>query len=143
MAKIRDIMTTDVETCSLLDNVYEVAVKMKEFDVGAIPIVDGERLVGMITDRDLVIRGVAEKNPGSSKVEEVMSDHLITITPEATTDEAANIMAEHQISRLPIVEGDKLVGIVSLGDLAVNPKMDKRAEVALSEISETDKSQLQ
>lgn len=143
MAKIRDIMTTDVETCSLLDNVYEVAVKMKEFDVGAIPIVDGERLVGMITDRDLVIRGVAEKNPGSSKVEEVMSDHLITITPEATTDEAANIMAEHQIRRLPIVEGDKLVGIVSLGDLAVNPKMDKRAEVALSEISETDKSQLQ
>lgn len=143
MAKIRDIMTTDVETCSLLDNVYEVAVKMKEFDVGAIPIVDGERLVGMITDRDLVIRGVAEKNPGSSKVEEVMSDHLITITPEATTDEAANIMAEHQIRRLPIVEGDKLVGIVSLGDLAVNPKMDKKAEVALSEISETDKSQLQ
>ncbi|SEN30572.1 CBS domain-containing protein [Mesobacillus persicus] len=143
MAKIREIMTTDVETCSLLDNVYEVAVKMKEFDVGAIPIVDGERLVGMITDRDLVIRGVAEKNPGSSKVEEVMSDHLITITPETTTDEAANIMAEHQIRRLPIVEGDKLVGIVSLGDLAVNPKMDKKAEVALSEISETDKSQLQ
>lgn len=143
MAKIREIMTTDVETCSLLDNVYEVALKMKEFDVGAIPIVDGERLVGMITDRDLVIRGVAEKNPGSSKVEEVMSDHLITITPETTTDEAANIMAEHQIRRLPIVEGDKLVGIVSLGDLAVNPKMDKKAEVALSEISETDKSQLQ
>ncbi|MBM4764057.1 CBS domain-containing protein [Bacillus sp. B15-48] len=143
MGKIRNIMTTDVECCTLLDNVYEVAVKMKEYDVGAIPIVDGETLVGMITDRDIVIRGVADKHPPSSKVEKVMSDHLVTITPETSTEEAARLMADHQIRRLPVVEGNKLVGIVSLGDFAINPKMDQQAEEALSEISEQDRSQLQ
>ena len=61
MKKVKDLMTHEVETCSLLDNVYEVAVKMKQYDVGAIPVVDGERLVGIITDRDLVVRGYAEK----------------------------------------------------------------------------------
>lgn len=143
MSKIREIMTTDLETCSLLDNVYEVAVKMKEFDVGAVPIVDGEKLVGMITDRDIVLRGIAEKKPPSSKVEVVMSEHLVTITPDTSTKEAAKLMSDHQIRRLPVVEGDKLVGIVSLGDFAIHPKMDNQAEVALSEISEQDRSQIQ
>ncbi|MCM3587063.1 CBS domain-containing protein [Mesobacillus maritimus] len=143
MGSIREIMTTDVETCSLLDNVFEVAVKMKENNVGAIPIVDGEKLVGMITDRDIVMRGIAEKKPPSSKVEVVMSDYLVTITPDTSTEEAAKLMADHQIRRLPIVEGDRLVGIVALGDLAVEPKFDNNAEIALSEISEHDKSQLQ
>lgn len=136
MEKIRDIMTADVESCSLLDNVYEVAVKMKELNVGAIPIVDRDKMVGMITDRDIVIRGVAEKHPGSSKVEEVMSRNLITISPDATTGEAAKLMAEHQIRRLPVVEGDKLVGIVSLGDFAVRELSDDKAKRALTEISE-------
>lgn len=136
MEKIRDIMTADVESCSLLDNVYEVAVKMKELNVGAIPIVDRDKIIGMITDRDIVIRGVAEKHPGSSKVEEVMSRNLITISPDATTGEAAKLMAEHQIRRLPVVEGDKLVGIVSLGDFAVRELSDDKAKRALTEISE-------
>ena len=80
MGIIKDIMSEDIECCSLLDNMYEVAVKMKELNVGAIPIVDEKRLVGMITDRDIVIRGVAEKNPGSTKVEKIMSDQLVTVT---------------------------------------------------------------
>ncbi|KGM45828.1 CBS domain-containing protein [Neobacillus niacini] len=136
MEKIRDIMTDQVECCTLLDNVFEVAVKMKELNVGAIPIVDKEKIVGMITDRDIVIRGVAEKHPGSTKVEDIMSDKLITISADATTNEAANLMAEHQIRRLPVVEGDKLVGIVSLGDFAIRKMTDDQAKEALSEISE-------
>ncbi|MCM3665766.1 CBS domain-containing protein [Mesobacillus subterraneus] len=136
MRKIRDIMTSDVETCTLLDNVFEVAVKMKDLNVGAIPIVDGDRLVGMITDRDIVIRGVAEKHPPSSKVEAVMSDHLVTATQDMTTEEATKLMAEHKIRRLPVVEGDKLVGIVALGDFAVNELTDEQAQHALTEISE-------
>src|SRR3954470_4994652 len=104
MEKIRDIMTEEIECCTLLDNIFEVAVKMKELNVGAIPIVDQEKLVGMITDRDIVIRGVAEKHPGSSKVEDIMSNNLITISPDATSREAAKLMAEHQIRRLPVVE---------------------------------------
>jgi CBS domain-containing protein len=136
MEKIRDIMTDQVECCTLLDNVFEVAVKMKELNVGAIPIVDKDRLVGMITDRDIVVRGVAEKHPGSTKVEDIMSDKLITISADASTKEAADLMAEHQIRRLPVVEGDKLIGIVSLGDFAIRKMTDDQAKEALSEISE-------
>lgn len=136
MEKIRDIMTDDVECCSLLDNVYEVAVKMKELNVGVIPIVNEEKLVGMITDRDIVVRGVAEKNPGSTKVEKIMSNKLVTATEEMTTKEAARLMSEHQIRRLPVVEGEKLIGIVSLGDFAIHDLTDEQAGHALSDISE-------
>jgi len=138
MKSIRDIMTTDVECCTPLDNVYEVAVKMKELDVGAIPIIDNDKLIGMITDRDLVVRGIAEKRAGSNQVTNVMSDKLITVTPDVSLEEAANLMAEHQIRRLPVVEKDKLVGIVSLGDLSIERMSDEKAGHALSEISETD-----
>ncbi|PLR79189.1 CBS domain-containing protein [Bacillus sp. V3-13] len=138
MEQVRDIMTEDVETCSLLDNVFEVAVKMKELDVGAIPIVDNEKLVGMITDRDIVVRGIAEKYPGSSKVEAIMSKNLITVSPDTSTKEAAELMAQHQIRRLPVVENGKLVGIVALGDLAVRELTDDQAKTALSEISEPE-----
>ncbi|OIK14069.1 CBS domain-containing protein [Bacillus sp. MUM 116] len=143
MEKIREIMTDNVESCSLLDNVYEVAVKMKELNVGAIPIVDHEKLVGMITDRDIVLRCVAEKNPPSSKVEEIMSNELITISPDASTREAAKLMAEHQIRRLPVVEGDKIVGIVSLGDFAIRDLTDDQAKQALTEISEPNYNGIQ
>jgi CBS domain-containing protein len=136
MRLVKDIMSKEVECCSLLDNMYEVAVKMKELNVGAIPIVDEERLIGMITDRDIVIRGVAEKNPGSTKVEKLMSDQLVTVTSDTTTNQAASLMAEHQIRRLPVVDGEKLIGIVSLGDFATNEWTDQQAGNALSEISE-------
>jgi CBS domain-containing protein len=137
MGNIGEIMTKQVETCSLLDNVFEVAVKMKEWNVGAVPIVDNDQLVGMITDRDIVLRCIAEKHPASSKVEEIMSNNIITISPDATTQEAAKLMAQHQIRRLPVVEGKRLVGIVALGDLAVRELTDDQAKSALSEISES------
>ena len=136
MEEIREIMTDNVECCTLLDNLFEVAVKMKELNVGAIPIVDEERLVGMITDRDIVIRGVAEKHPGSTKVEDIMSRTLVTVTPETSSSDAAKLMAEHQIRRLPVEENGKLVGIVSLGDFAIRDLTDDQAKEALTEISE-------
>lgn len=141
MTQIRDIMTKEVETCSLNDNVYEVAVKMKEDDVGVIPIVNNDKLVGVITDRDIVLRCIAEKNPPSSKVEEIMSSHLVTVAPDTTTQEAAGIMAKEQIRRLPVVENGRLVGIVALADFAVRDLTDNQAKVALSEISEPDENQ--
>jgi CBS domain-containing protein len=143
MGKVKDMMSKDIECCSLLDNVFEVAVKMKELNVGSIPIVDEERLVGMITDRDIVIRGVAEKNPGSTKVEKIMSDQLVTVTSDTTTQAAAKLMAQHQIRRLPVVEGDKLIGIVSLGDFATHQLTDEQAGQALSDISEQNSNQIQ
>ncbi|EQB97150.1 hypothetical protein GA8_02570 [Geobacillus sp. A8] len=111
---------------------------MRDFNVGAIPIVDDGRLVGMITDRDIVVRGMAEKRPGSTAVTEVMSRDLVTLSPDDSVQKAADMMARHQIRRLPVVENGRLVGIISLGDLATNRYSDERAGRALSEISEQD-----
>jgi CBS domain-containing protein len=143
MEEIRDIMTDNVECCTLLDNMFEVAVKMKELDVGAIPIVDQDHLMGMITDRDIVIRGVAEKHPGSTKVEEIMSKTLVTVSPDTSSKDAAKLMADHQIRRLPVVENGRLVGIVSLGDFAIRQLTDDQAKQALTEISERNYNGLQ
>lgn len=129
-------MSNDVECCTLVDNVFEVSRKMRNLNVGAIPIVDGEQLVGMITDRDIVIRGIAGKKPPSSKVETIMSDEIISVSPDTSAKEAAQLMAKHQIRRLPVVENNKLVGIISLGDFAINELTDDKAKRALSEISE-------
>ncbi|MDR0137229.1 CBS domain-containing protein [Metabacillus idriensis] len=142
MQKVRDIMSNDIQACTPLDNVYEVAVKMKEWNVGAIPIIENDQLLGMITDRDLVVRGIAEKHPGSYQVTKVMSDHLCTISPDASADEAAQLMAEHQIRRLPVVEDGHIVGMVSLGDLSLNQLTDQQAGSALTTISENDDHQL-
>ncbi|KPB03342.1 CBS domain-containing protein [Bacillus sp. CHD6a] len=137
MQTVRDVMTTDVDCCTPLDNVFEVATKMKDLNVGAIPIVENGQLLGMITDRDLVVRGIAEKHPGSNPVTNVMSDHLITISPDTSVAEASHLMAEHQVRRLPVVENGHLIGIVSLGDLAVRDYSDDQAGDALSDISES------
>ncbi|CAH2713390.1 Hypoxic response protein 1 [Neobacillus rhizosphaerae] len=143
METIRDIMTDEVECCTLLDNMYEVALKMKELNVGAIPIVDQDKLIGMITDRDIVIRGVAEKHPGSSKVGEIMSHDMITVSPDTTSKDAAKLMAKHQIRRLPVVEESRLIGIVSLGDFAISELTDDQAKEALTEISEQNYNGIQ
>lgn len=137
MDHVRDVMTSSVEYCTPLDNVFEVAVKMKELNVGAIPICENDHLLGMITDRDIVIRGVAEKRPNSTRVTDIMSEHLITADPGMSIEEAAKLMAKNQIRRLPIVENNRLVGICSLGDLAVHKGSDDDAGYALSEISES------
>ncbi len=143
MEEIRDIMTENIECCTLLDNMFEVAVKMKELNVGAIPIVDQDQLIGMITDRDIVIRGVAEKHPGSTKVEDIMSKTMVSVSPNTTSKEAAKLMADHQIRRLPVVENGKLIGIVSLGDFAIRQLTDNQAKEALTEISEQNYNGLQ
>ncbi len=136
MRTIKDIMSKDCVTVTLKDNVYEIAVKMKKHNIGCIPVVEGKKLIGVVTDRDLVIRGYAEKRSGSAAVEQVMSRDVATISPGATVEEAAKLMASEQIRRLPVVENGELVGIVSLGDLAVRKSHEDEAGEALSRISE-------
>lgn len=136
MTTLKEIMTEEVDACSPADNIYEVAVKMKDEHVGSIPICVEGKLMGMITDRDIVVRGVAEKLPNTSQVQEVMSDDIFTASGSMDVTEAAKLMAEHQIRRLPIIDGEKLIGIVSLGDLAVHQSTEHEAAIALSEISE-------
>ncbi len=137
---LKDIMETDVATVSLKDNIYEVAVKMKQHDVGFIPVVEGRQLIGVITDRDLVIRGYAEKHSGSTAVKEVMSDQQVVSVPSDTSiEEAAKLMARNQIRRLPVVDNNELVGVVAIGDLAVRSITEEEAGQALSQISEKNK----
>ncbi|MGG4550897.1 CBS domain-containing protein [Paenibacillus sp. FSL W8-0186] len=136
MRKVKDIMTDQVVTVSPKDNIYEVAVKMKNNDTGFIPVVEnGDRLIGVITDRDLVIRAIADKHPGSTAVETVMTRGIRCASPDTPVDEAADMMAEQQIRRLPVTEGERLIGIVSLGDMAVRNNFADEAGDALSDIS--------
>lgn len=137
MQKLRDIMTTDVRFCIAEDNIFEAASKMAMLNVGVIPVCSDGQLIGVITDRDIVLRGVAEKRPNSTQVTEIMTTDVITATPDMSVQEAAKLMADRQIRRLPVVEGTKLVGICALGDLAIRKSSDDQAGEALSEISET------
>lgn len=135
MKTVKEIMTTDCVTVTLQDNVFEIAAKMKQNDIGFIPVVEGKKLIGVVTDRDLVIRGYAEKRSGSATVNDVMSEKLVTITTETTVDDAAKLMAQEQVRRLPVVNNGELVGVVAIGDLAVRDWYDDEAGEALSRIS--------
>lgn len=139
---IGEIMTTDCVTVTPLDNIYEAAVKMKQHDIGFLPIVEGKKLVGVCTDRDLVIRGYADKHPGSASITDVMTKECITVTPDTPVEEAAELMADKQIRRLCIVDQGELVGVCALGDLAVHSVYEQEAGRALTEISESDETQL-
>jgi CBS domain-containing protein len=136
MRKIADVMTTGCVTVSPKDNIYEAAVAMRDHDIGFVPVVEENKLVGVITDRDLVVRGYAGKHSGSTSVMEVISDDVQTVSPNLSVDEAVTLMAAKQIRRLPVVENGDLKGIVSLGDLAVREIFVSEAGEALSGISE-------
>jgi len=118
--RIADLMTQNPRTITPDSSVADAAKMMRDDDVGLLPVADGDRLVGTLTDRDVAIRVVAEgRDPDSTKVNEVASTDLVTIDPEQTLDEALRLMAQHQVRRLPVVEEDgKLVGIVAQADVA-------------------------
>lgn len=120
--RIGDLMTKDPRTVGEDASVVDAARVMRDDDVGLVPIVEGERLVGTITDRDIAIRVVAEsRDPSSLNVREVASTDLVTIDPQQELDEALRLMAQHQVRRLPVVEEDgRLVGIVSQADVALH-----------------------
>jgi len=137
--KIKEIMTTDVETCMPESTLQEVASKMREINVGSIPICEDGRLVGIVTDRDIVIRGLAEQIPSDAPISEILSAEVITGTVDLTVEEAAELMAVHKIRRLPIVAGNQVIGIVSLGDLAIRDvSANHYAESTIIEISEME-----
>jgi CBS domain-containing protein len=128
---IRELMTPNPRTVEASAPVVEAAKIMGDEDVGIVPIVDGDRLVGTITDRDIAIRGVAEgKDPQSTTVREIASTQLVTIDPQQDLDEALRLMAQHQVRRLPVVEEDgRLVGIVAQADVARQADDSKTGEV--------------
>lgn len=137
MKTIEQVMTRDVETVHPSDTLREAAEKMRSLNVGPMPVCDGDKLVGMVTDRDIVVRAIAlGHDPNSSKVSDVMTDDVETISTNASLEEAANIMKDKQIRRLLVIDDDKkLCGIVSIGDLSQEAQDEITGE-ALEGISE-------
>jgi CBS domain-containing protein len=129
-------MTSNPCSIDAEKSVAYAAKMMKEEDVGLAPIVEGDKLVGMLTDRDIAIRVVAEgRNPDQTKVREVASNQVVTIDPQQDLDEALRIMAKHQVRRLPVVEEDgRLVGVVAQADIAREGD-DSRTGELVEEIS--------
>jgi CBS domain-containing protein len=117
---IREVMTSNPRTIEADTPVAEAAKLMRDEDVGLAPVVEGDRLVGTLTDRDIAIRVVAEgKDPASTTVREVASTNVVTVSPEQDLDEALSLMAQHQVRRVPVVEQDgRLVGVVAQADVA-------------------------
>jgi CBS domain-containing protein len=136
--ELRDIMTRDVEVVDGNASLKEAATKMKKLDVGLIPVCDGDRLKGLLTDRDITIRATANgRDPSKTKVNEVMSTDIAYCLEDQAVDEAVILMEARQIRRLPILNQDKqLVGIVSLADIAVHVGDRDLTGETLEEISE-------
>jgi CBS domain-containing protein len=127
---VRDAMTNDPRSVEASTPIVEAARLMKQEDVGVIPIVEGDRLHGVITDRDIVIRIVAEgKDAQSATVGEAASQNVVTIDPQQELDEALRLMAQHQVRRLPVVEEDgRLVGILATADVAQHADEERVGE---------------
>jgi len=134
--KVKDIMTTELVTVAPSTVAVDAAKLMRDADIGDVLITDQDRLVGILTDRDLTVRIVAEGlNPSQARVGDHMTKDLVTGLPDWDIEDAGDIMAEEQIRRLPVVENGRLVGIVSLGDIAVQLMEEEVACDALEEIS--------
>jgi CBS domain-containing protein len=133
---IREVMTSNPRSVSPDDTIQNAACIMRDEDTGAVPVVENGRAVGIVTDRDIVIRAVAEGGQLNGPVRDIVTENLVWASPDMSTREAAELMSEHQIRRLPVVENECLVGIVSIGDLAVKEGKDGRVGDTLQHISE-------
>ncbi|NLY44216.1 MAG: CBS domain-containing protein [Clostridiaceae bacterium] len=135
--RLKDIMTNNVVYVSMDTPVEQVAQLMQKHNIGSVPVCDENGSIrGIITDRDIVVRNVAHgTDPKTLKASDIMTSQVTTASPDMDVREASRMMAQKQIRRLPVVENNTLVGMVALGDLAVNPAFDMEASEALSEIS--------
>ena len=132
---INEVMTHDPRTVTPDSTVEEAARLMRDGDVGSIPLVEGTKCIGTVTDRDIVLRVVAESRQLDTRVGEIASKQLVTVDPQQPVDEAMRLMAEHQVRRLPVCEDDgRLVGIVSQADIA-RSSSEERTGRTVEEVS--------
>jgi CBS domain-containing protein len=135
--KVRDVMTSSVDWVGPSTSVAEVAKLMKKDDVGSIPICDNNKVLGIITDRDIVLNAVASgKDCNSTSAKDIMSKNVVSVSSNQDVHEAADMMSKYQIRRLPVIDQDKLVGILAIGDLAIESIHVNEAGDALSDISQ-------
>ena len=136
MQQLKDLMSRDVKVISPDMTIGEAAKKMRDGGFGMMPVGENDRMIGTISDRDIAIRAVAEGKGAGTKVRDVMSEGIAWAYEDESVEEAATIMSKRQVRRLPVVDRDKrLVGIVALGDFAVEGSEIRSAAQALSEIS--------
>ena len=137
--KVRDIMSSPAISIGAEETVAVAARALAHYNIGALPVRSGrDQLCGVITDRDIVTRCLASgKSPESTPVREVMTARVLSVDPEQQAALAAHMMGQQQVRRLPVVEGGRLCGMVSLGDLASREEMSYDAADALSEISDS------
>lgn len=134
--KVREAMTREVRLARPEQSIQEAAREMSEMDIGALPVEENDRLVGMITDRDIAVRAVAQGKGPDTPVRDVMSTDIKYCFDDQSVDEVTHNMGELRVRRLPVVNRDKrLVGILSLGDLALEDTSQDEAGEALSQIS--------
>ena len=140
--KVKDVMTHNVAFVSPTTPVIEAARLMQKHNVGIIPVCDNNGLVGVVTDRDIVVRNVAHGTDfQDTNVKDIMTSKVYTVTPETDVESVYQTMAKQQIRRVPVTSGNQLVGIVALGDIATNQQYDTEAAEALSEISKPSRPQ--
>jgi CBS domain-containing protein len=137
MQRLKDVMSRDVKLVAPDATIREAAQQMRDGDFGMLPVAENDRMVGAISDRDIAIRAIADDKGPTTAVREVMSEGICWAYEDDSVEQAATIMSERQVRRLPIVNRDKrLVGIVSLGDFAVDSADIEPAAEALSGISQ-------
>lgn len=135
--KVREVMTTDVYTCGPDDSIVQIAELMRDEDIGSVPVVEDDELVGMVTDRDIVVRALAEtRTSTAATARTVMTANLLYCFDDQSVEEALDNMGAQQVRRLPVVDRDKrLVGMVSIGDLSAAAAPERAGE-SLSQISQ-------
>jgi CBS domain-containing protein len=125
MQTIAEVMTTDVEVVRPEETLRDAARAMADLDVGSLPVCDGRRMIGMVTDRDITVRGVAEGKGPDAPIRDVMTDDVVWCTDTDSVDEVLQQMSDAQVRRIPVVDRDRqLVGIVALGDIALEEEDD-------------------
>jgi CBS domain-containing protein len=138
MILVRNAMTSDLKTAKPDMTAADAAGLMRSYDIGAVLVVDDDTLAGLVTDRDLVMRVIADREDASSvRLGDIATRVVVTATPDMNVSDARDLMAEHRVRRLPVMQGDSLVGIISLGDIALADASKRAVGGALEDISES------
>lgn len=138
--KVKDVMTYDVHTCRPDTDLAMAAMQMWDGDFGVLPVVDGKKVVGMITDRDICMAAATKRrDPGTIRVDEVMTGQVFACSPDTDVQEALKIMRQNKVRRLPIIHAvdRRLAGLLSLNDVALKAQSDANAELSAQNVEET------
>jgi CBS domain-containing protein len=139
MILVRHVMSEEIKAAKSSMTAADAAGLMRNFDVGVVPVVgEDDRLMGLVTDRDLVVRVIADRqDPTDVKLGDIVTRTVVSATPDMNISEARDLMAQHQVRRLPVMKDDRLVGIVSIGDIALQDPSKRAVGEVLEDVSES------